>query len=77
MKITKSQLREIIREEIKSLSESMKKPGRGDIGYVEKHKSIATVYNVMDGGKKLQVKLGKSGKLITIDPSDIKILPDL
>jgi hypothetical protein len=31
----------------------------------------------MDGGKKLQVKLGKSGKLITIDPSDIKILPDL
>ena len=47
---------------------------RGDMGYVEKHKSIATVYDVM--GKKLKVKLGKTGKVVTIDSKDIQILPE-
>ena len=46
----------------------------GDMGYVEKHKSIATVYDVM--GKKLKVKLGKTGKVVTIDSKDIQILPE-
>ena len=48
----------------------------GDMGYVEKHKSIATVYGVMSGGKKVKVKLGKTGKVVVIDTKDIKILPE-
>ena len=49
---------------------------RGDMGYVEKHKSIATVYDVMSGGKKVRVKLGKTGKKVVIDINDIQILPE-
>ena len=54
--------------------ESINEVERGDIGYVEKHKSIATVYDVM--GKKLKVKLGKTGKVITIDSKDIQIVAE-
>jgi hypothetical protein len=46
----------------------------GDMGYVEKHKSIATVYGVM--GNKLKVKLGKTGKEVTINSKDIRILSE-
>ena len=72
----KSELRQIIREEIQSLYEA-EKLERGDMGYVQKHKSAATVYKVMNGGKKLQVKLGRGGKLVTIDASDFRVMPDI
>ena len=76
MRLTKSELRQIIKEEIKSLNEA-ETLKRGDMGYVQKHKSAATVYKVMDGGKKLQVKLGRGGKLVTIDASDFRVMPDI
>jgi len=59
-----------------SLKESINEVERGDMGYVEKHKSIATVYDVMSGGKKVRVKLGKTGKTVVIDTNDIQILPE-
>jgi hypothetical protein len=76
MKITKSQLQQIIKEELKNLKERIGRPERGDIGYVEKYKSIATIYDVMDGGKKVRVKLGKTGKKVVIDIQDIQIVPE-
>lgn len=76
MKITKSQLNKIIREEIQNLKERIGRPERGDIGFVKKYNSIATIYDVMDGGKKLNVKLGKTGKKVVISPEDIQIVPD-
>jgi len=59
-----------------SMKDLLNEIERGDSGYVEKHKSIATVYRVMSGGKKLQVKLGKTGKKVVIDAKDIDILPE-
>jgi hypothetical protein len=59
---------------VKIVDESVNEAEMGDIGYVEKHKSIATVYGVM--GKKLKVKLGKTGKVVTIDVNDIRIMPE-
>lgn len=59
-----------------SMNDLLNEIERGDSGYVEKHKSIATVYRVMSGGKKLQVKLGKTGKKVVIDAKDIDILPE-
>jgi hypothetical protein len=56
--------------------ESVNEADRGDMGYVEKHKSIATIYDIMDGGKKVRVKLGKTGKLVVIDTKDIQIMPE-
>ena len=59
-----------------NITESINEVERGDMGYVEKHKSIATVYDVMSGGKKVRVKLGKTGKTVVIDTNDIQILPE-
>ena len=57
-----------------NITESINEVERGDMGYVEKYKSIATVYGVM--GKKLKVKLGKTGKEVTIDSKDIRIISE-
>jgi hypothetical protein len=77
MKITKSQLKEIIREEIKALKESARKPERGDIGYLKSQDSPVTVYDVLDNGKRLKIKVGKTGKTIVVDRGEVKILADL
>jgi hypothetical protein len=61
---------------VKIVNETITEVERGDMGYVEKHKSIATIYDVMSGGKKVKVKLGKTGKVVVIDTKDIKILPE-
>ena len=63
-------------EKNESVNETITKVEMGDMGYVEKHKSIATVYGVMSGGKKVKVKLGKTGKVVVIDAKDIQILPE-
>lgn len=73
MKITEKTLEQIIEQEISTFLSELEK---GDIGYVEKFDSICTVYDVLEGGKKVKVKIGKTGKEMVLPASEVQMIPD-